>query len=79
MDEISEINFKEHVTVNKIPIGKQLFNLSIQYSNEVEELKDSLGADMPLIESQKLTKIAYFELFIEELDNILSKEQSNEC
>lgn len=57
---------------------EKILDLKVKYQAEVKELKESLGADMPLIESQKLTKIAYFESFIEELSNILDKEQSNE-
>lgn len=51
---------------------ERILDLKVKYQVEVKELKESLGEDMPLIESQKLTKIAYFESFIEELDNALN-------
>lgn len=49
---------------------EKILDLKVKYQAEVKELKESLGVDMPLIESQKLTKIAYYESFIEELDSI---------
>ena len=52
-------------------IEEKLKDLRSCYVIGVNELKESLGLDMPIVESNKLTKIAFYESFIEAIDEIL--------
>ena len=52
-------------------IEEKLKDLRACYVIRVKELKESLGLHMPLVESNKLTKIAFYESIIEAIDEIL--------
>ena len=52
-------------------VEEKLKDLRDCYISMVNELKDSLGLDMPSVESAKITKIAFYESFMEDIDEIL--------